>query len=104
MVRTSRARFRSAGFCAGKISGKAMSGYVFRINFIAFEMKQEVVDKYLFISALKSITCTSRGFENLLSIGEHDSHRVRITTQQIGCHHQGQIGRCHFCDRLNFIL
>src|ERR1700735_1289269 len=88
-----------------------MCGHIVRVTLVAFEVKKEIVDKDLLISAAgrekqKSATkkSTISALHNSLSIGKDNRHRIRVTSQQIGRHNQSQIGRGHFCDGLDLVF
>jgi len=56
---------------------EAMRGYVIRVAFIAFKVKQEMIDEYLFISALLvSYNYQARKIHYSLSISKDCSHRI----------------------------
>jgi hypothetical protein len=75
------------------------------IDLVAFKMHQEVINKYLLISSGDSLSTRQQLERNRnyhsLSVGEHDRHRFRVTSKQVGSHHQRQIRRRHFRRRLN---
>jgi len=70
------------------IAIETMSRHVVRIAFVAFEVKEEMIDEYLLV----------------LCVVKDNGHRIRVASQQVGRHDQCQIGRCHFRDNLDFLL
>jgi hypothetical protein len=73
----------------------AMRRLVLRVYLIRFEMKQQIVNKYLLESDTQLARTSFGRTDHSLSICEDDRHRVRLAAEQVWRHDKRKIHRGH---------